>query len=649
MGSDKSHTKTSLLGILITIGIVYGDIGTSPLYVMRAITYNQPISEELILGALSCIIWTLTIQATLKYIWIAMSADNKGEGGIFALYALVRKLSPKKLIFIAMIGCSALLADSIITPAITITAAIEGLQSYSPGVPVTAIVLIILAALFTIQQIGTKKIGKAFGPIMLLWFVMLGLLGLNSLMVFPAVLKSINPVYAVRLIFHSPSALILIGAIFLCVTGAEALYSDLGHCGKGNIRLSWILVKPCLILNYMGQGAWLMNHNSEILPDNINPFYEIMPEQFLPIGIVIASIATVIASQAVITGSFSLINEAVKLKVWYRLNIMYPTEHRQQLYIPTINWMLFLGCAFIVIFFKKSSNMEAMYGLAITIAMLSTTLLLIFYFMRIKKFSKITTLLITLVFLVVEGGFFYACLQKLSHGAWFSLMITGMFFGIMFLHYRASRIRSKALKYYKLEKFIPLFQDLINDETVPKFASHLVYLINANRKDDIEASVINSVFRKNQLKRAEVYWFINIHVTDEPYTSAYKVTNIIPQKFFRVDFYLGYRMHPSMNILFNKVVEELSSNGEVSIVNSNPTLQKHGIPADFLFITIEKKFAFEDSLHTVDKLTVKGYELINRLSVTAAEHFNLTTENLMVENQPIIVRDHEIFKLTRVY
>ena len=646
MGHGNGH-KLSAWGIIVTLGIVYGDIGTSPLYVMRAIVGANIISESIIYGGLSCIFWTLTIQASIKYIMLALSADNKGEGGIFALYGLIRRVSPKWMIYVAMAGCSALLADGIITPAISLTSAVEGLEKLHEHIPVVPIVIAILFCLFAFQQFGTEAIGKFFGPITLGWFLMLIWLGMRFLINDLHIIVSLNPYYAISLIMGNPSvAMVLIGAVFLCVTGAEALYSDLGHCGKDNIHASWVFVKISLVINYLGQGAYLMQHVGEPL-GKLNPFYDLMPQWFLIPGIIISAMATVIASQALITGSFSLINEAVKLKVWYRLKIQYPTEQQQQLYIPTINWMLFFGCLIIVLYFRESANMEAAYGLAITIAMLSTTCLMLFYFSRIKHKSIGLVALMGVVFFSVEIGFTYANVLKLFHGAWVTLLLTFLFFTVMYVHYRASRIRSKAMKYLKWDTYTPILKDVINDETIPKFATNLVYMMNANRKDEIESSVINSLFYK-QPKRAETYWFVNIHVTDEPYTQSYKTHCILPKHAIRVDFYLGYRVHPSINIMFKQVVDELQKSGEFEYHNSNATLDKHKIPADFKYITIEKVFAFEDSLGTSDKLTVRLYKWLNTFSSTAGEHFELMAEDLLVEKYPIRIHDHEKFNLIRL-
>ena len=646
MGRQKH--PVSVWGIIITLGIVYGDIGTSPLYVMRAIMGNNPITEEIVYGGLSCVIWTLTLQSTIKYVWLALSADNNGEGGIFALYALIRRVSPRWIIYVAMLGCSALLADGIITPAISLTSAVEGMTKIRPDMSrevIVSIVVIILILLFAFQQLGTSVIGKAFGPITFLWFLMLSVLGTNMVIQYPTILRAVNPIYAVNLILHYPYALALIGAVFLCVTGAEAMFADLGHCGKANIRISWIFVKISLILNYLGQGAWLMQHAGETVGSRL-PFFELMPQWFVFTGVILATLASIIASQALITGSFSLINEAIKLKLWFRTGIDYPSEHRSQLYISMINWLLFFGCLSIVLYFQESLKMEATYGLAITIDMLiSTTLLMIFYH-RLKHKNIGLVLLVGAIFLAIESGFFYSNLLKLTHGAWVTLLIMLVLFSIMFVHYKASRIRSKAVKYVKIDQFKEIIEDMSADESIPEYAQHLVYMVNANRSDEIEYSVLHSMLFK-ELKRAQVYWFVNIHVADEPYTTDYKVHHIIEKKLYRIDFYLGYRVHPSINIMFKQVVEEMEQRGEIVIHNPHPSLGKHGLRPSFKFIVIEKVFAFDDTLKSLDKLTVRMYEFMNQFSINAATNYDLNTENLVIEEYPIRVREQKVSKLNR--
>lgn len=649
MSGHSNRHPLSFLGVIITLGIVYGDIGTSPLYVMRAIIDDNVITEQIVLGGLSCVIWTLFLQAFFKYIILALTADNNGEGGIFALFSLVRRVSPKWMIYVAMAGCSALLADGIITPAISLTSAVEGLTKIKPDLHhevIIIIVIVILFALFVFQQFGTDIVGKTFGPLTVIWFSMLIWLGVRYIIQVPEVLVAMNPYYAFKLIVEYPKALILIGAVFLCVTGAEALYSDLGHCGKENIRASWIFVIFALICNYMGQGAWLLTQSGQVLGMRI-PFYEIVPEWFMIPAIIIATMATVIASQALITGSFSLINEAVKLKVWYRLDIQYPTEHRSQLYIPAINWMLFFGCLGIVLYFQESSKMEAAYGLAITIAMLATTALMLVFWHRIKHKSLVMVSMIGAMFIIVECGFMYANLLKLAHGAWVSLLLTFVFFLVMFVHHRASRIRNKAIKYVKINSYYDLIKDLSNDETIPEYAPHIVYMVQANRRDEIEYSVLNSMIFK-QPKRAQTYWLVNIHVADEPYANSYKVHHLIEEKLYRIDFYMGYRVHPSISVMFKQVVDDLAAKGEVSLVNAHPSLKKHDVAPAFLYIVTDKVLAFDDALSFVDKMTVRIYKFINQFAINAADNYDLTSENLMVEKYPIRVKEQETFKMKRL-
>jgi KUP system potassium uptake protein len=644
----KHNHPLSMVGVVITLGIVFGDIGTSPLYVMRAIVGQAPIDEMIVLGGLSCVFWTLTLQSSIKYVWLALNAENNGEGGIFALYGLIRRISPKWMIYVAMIGCSALLADGIITPAISLTSAVEGLIKIKPDLSrdtIVMIVVVILFCLFAFQQFGTNVVGKAFGPITVIWFLLLSVLGFNYVAQNPAVLVALHPMYAVNLILHYPDAMALVGAVFLCVTGAEAMYADLGHCGKDNIRISWIFVKVALTLNYMGQGAWLLAHKGELVGSRI-PFFEIMPTWFLIPGVILATFATVIASQAMITGSFSLINEAIKLKLWFRTKIDYPSEHRSQLYIGMINWLLFSGCLGIVLYFRESTKMEATYGLAITIDMLITTCLLMIFYYRLKHKPLILVSIIGFVYIIIEFGFLYSNLLKIPHGAWVTLLIMLALFAIMFIHYRASRIRSKAIKYEKVEKYKQIIMDMSNDETIPEYAQHLVYMVNANRSDEIEYSVLHSMLFK-EIKRAQVYWFVNIHVADEPYSKEYKVHHLIEGKLYRVDFYLGYRVHPSINVMFNQVVEEMEQKGEIKIESPHPSLQKHSLRPAFKYIATEKVFAFDDTLKSLDKVTVRLYEFLNMFSINAATNYDLNSENLVIEEFPIRVREQKVSRLQR--
>ena len=424
MDGRRRGIKFSAAGIIVTLGIVFGDIGTSPLYVMKAIVRDSsPIEPELILGVLSCVIWTLTIQTTIKYVLIIIRADNKGEGGIFSLFALLRK-SKRWIYIFAIAGGSLLLADGIITPAITVVSSIEGLRMINPEINVLYIVVIILAILFSIQQFGTDYIGKFFGPIMFTWFFTLGLLGALEIQEQVIVLKAFNPYYAINLLWNHPGSILLLGAVFLCTTGAEALYADLGHCGLKNIRVSWIFVKTTLILNYLGQGAWILSHGNQ-MTETTNPFYAIMPSWFLPFGIVLATAAAIIASQSLLTASYTLISEAISLNFWPRIKIKYPTIHKGQMYIGSINWFLFFSTLIVVLIFRESAKMEAAYGLSINITMIIDTFLLVFYF-AMKRVNVFFILLFLGAYITVEGAFLYANMFKFLHGGYFPIALGGL-------------------------------------------------------------------------------------------------------------------------------------------------------------------------------------------------------------------------------
>ncbi|HKB45781.1 MAG TPA: KUP/HAK/KT family potassium transporter, partial [Chitinophagaceae bacterium] len=571
----SSHNKVSVAGLLIALGIIFGDIGTSPLYVLNAITKDKVITNDLIIGSLSCIIWTLTLQTTIKYVILTLQADNRGEGGIFSLFALVRRRK-KWLVIPAMIGGAALLADGMITPPISVTSAIEGLKqipflsTISQGT-IIYIVIGILSVLFFIQQFGTAFIGRSFGPVMSVWFIMLAALGVVHIADELSVLKAFNPYYAIKLLSTYPKGFYILGGVFLCTTGAEALYSDLGHCGKWNIRYSWIFVKTCLILNYLGQGAWLLSYHNgthvtaEIIDSGFNPFYGVMPHWFLYFGIIIATAATIIASQALISGSFTLISESMRLNLWPKLKINYPTEARGQLYIPATNFLLFAGCVGIVLYFRKASNMEAAYGLAITLCMIATSILFA-NFLVLRRTKPPLVYLYLIVYLTIEFSFLWANMEKFPHGGYVTLLIGGILFLVMYDWFKARKIKNRYVEFVRLEHYIPKIQELSNDRAVSKYATHLVYLTSADNPKEIEHKIIYSILNRKP-KRADIYWFVHVDTLDVPYTSEYTVTHIIPNDIIRIEFRLGFRVQPRINVLFRKVVEDMIQNREVNVVS----------------------------------------------------------------------------------
>ena len=645
MTNNKDLQKLTVSGLLISLGIIYGDIGTSPLYVFKAIVESQLINENLILGGLSLIFWTLTLQTTLKYVVITLRADNKGEGGIFSLFSLVRRRA-KWLILPAIIGGCALLADGIITPPITVSAAIEGLQTYYPHLQTVSIVIAIIIALFIIQQFGTSLVGKAFGPIMFLWFTMMGVLGVVFIVQMPSVLKALNPYYAVKLLSTNPNSFIILGAVFLCTTGAEALYSDLGHCGRKNIQVSWIYVKSCLVLNYLGQSVWLLQHNKKVINLNLhNPFFEIMPPWFLLYGIGVATIAAIIASQALISGSFTLIAEAVRLNLWPKIRINYPTEQKGQLYVPSVNWLLCAGCIGVVMLFRHSDSMEAAYGLSITVAMLMTTIL-VSNFLRLKKFPSYVIIVFLTIYLFIEGSFLASNLVKFVHGGWFTLSVGFVLFTVMWTWRNARNIRNRYVKFVEIDDYFNIIKELSFDDTVPKYASQLVYLTSASFDTEIESKIIYSILQK-QPKRADVYWLIHVAVDDEPHTKEYEVKFLVPGKLIRVDFNLGFRVEQQINLLFRKVVEDMVKKGEVDITSTYKSLNKHNIVGDFRFVVIEKVLSRSHNLSLYESFIMGYYLYLKKVSLSEEKGFGLDLSFVTVEKVPLMLTTPETVEIHR--
>jgi KUP system potassium uptake protein len=625
----SAHYRVNPTALLVTLGIVYGDIGTSPLYVLKAIIGTSTISQDLILGGLSCIFWTLTLQATFKYILITLQADNNGEGGIFSLYALIRRRAPDWIIYIAMIGCAALLADGILTPAISLTASIEGLKVVIPNISPVPIVIGILIGLFTFQQFGTDTVGKFFGPIMLVWFSMLTFFGLVHISDNPAVLMAINPMNALNLLWNHPNSWLIVGAVFLCVTGAEALYSDLGHVGRRNIQYSWIFVKIALLINYFGQGAWTLSLEGQTL-GAANPFFGLMPTWFVPVGVGIATLASIVASQALITGSFSLINEAIKLKSWIRVKIMYPARLKQQLFIPFINGVLLIGSCGVVLYFQESTKMEAAYGIAITVAMLSTTLLLVWFLSYRKKWPWVQVLGITILFVTVEGLFTIANLQKLAHGAWVTLALGGLFFLVMFITNKAELLLYQKRHFVSIKPSLKIIEAVSEDKEVPKFASNIVYLTYAQQPERIEKYLIKSIFQK-QPKRADHYWLLHLNEVDQPFTNTYRFTEICKDKIFRLDFDLGYKVQPNLKESFINAINELCQKGVISSFSTYPSLRKFNLPADYLFIVTRSTFNISYKLSFGEQVIIRGYNFLKRFSEPAEDHFGLDKNMLLIE------------------
>ena len=645
--------KVSPLGLLVALGIIFGDIGTSPLYVYNAIIGSKLVSEQLIIGSLSCIIWTLTLQTTIKYVILTLKADNRGEGGIFSLYALVRRRR-KWLVAAAMIGGAALLADGMITPPISITSAIEGLRQIPrfkdiPQQTIVFIVLGIITVIFFLQQFGTASIGKLFGPIMLIWFLMLAVMGALHFLDDLHIFKALNPYYAFDLLINYPKGFWILGAVFLCTTGAEALYSDLGHCGRGNIRVSWIFVKSCLVINYVGQGAWLLaNYEGKGFDvTESNAFYGIMPEGFRIIGIIIATAAAIIASQALISGSFTLISEAMRLNLWPKFKIRYPSEERGQLYIPAINFLLYAGCVSVVLYFQRSSSMEGAYGLAITLCMIATSILFA-NFLVLRRVNPALIYLYLAVYFTIEGSFLVANLEKFPHGGFVAFIVGGLLFFTMYVWNRARRIKNRYVEFVRLETYISKIQELSSDRSIPKYGTHLVYLTSADNVKEIEHKIIYSILNKKP-KRADIYWFVHVDTMDDPYTCEYKVEHIIPNDIIRVDFKLGFRIQPRIHILFQQVVEALVANREINISSKYETADsKAKATGDFQFIVMEKYLSHDNELPFIERVVMNFYFWLKEISLSEEKGFGLDQSNVTVEKFPLIIGEVQRLPLRRI-
>ena len=651
---QKQHTHPlTWAGMLVTLGIVFGDIGTSPLYVFKAVVgETSPISEQLVLGALSCIFWTLTLQTTFKYILITLRADNRGEGGVFSLYTLVRRFG-KWVWLPAIIGAATLMADGILTPPISVASAIEGLSGVEAfagiidaGNTTTVLVVVtIISLLFFFQRFGTKVVGLAFGPIMLIWFTMLLVLGLLQLVHAPHVLLCVNPKYAIDLLTKYPGGFWLLGAVFLCTTGAEGLYNDMGHCGRRNIQTTWIFVKTALVANYMGQGAWLLQHQGMLL-EGRNPFYEMMPQWFLLTGVGIATLAAVVACQAVISGSFTLINEASTLNFWPRVTVKFPTLVRGQIYIPSVNWLLWAGCVGVMFYFRSSGNMEAAYGFFIVVAMLMTSVLLFGYLRYVRRWHLALVLPVMGIFFTLELANFVANAVKIIHRPWLVVAVI-LVFGVMFTWYRARKIVNSFIRFVPLTKYAQSLRDLSNDRDLPKFATHLVYLTKADDPTQVESQIINSIMAR-KVKRAEIYWFVHVNYTDEPYTMEYRITELIDDKVIRVDFDLGFRVQPRVNVLFRRVLEELDADHELNFRNKYESIKKGDFHTDICYVLTERVLSVENEFNVRDNFILDIYYTLKKLALSDREAMGLDPNVTVVEHVPLVLQAPREIPLKRM-
>lgn len=645
----KSKFKFGLF--LVTIGIVYGDIGTSPLYVMKSIVEGNggigQINEQFVIGALSLVIWTVTLLTTIKYVLIAMKADNHGEGGIFSLYSLVRNHG-KWLILPAMLGGAALLADGVLTPAVTVTTAVEGLRSIEimnrflgeGQWKVVVITLVIIFVLFSVQHVGTSKIGKAFGPCMLLWFSFLGITGIVTLMQYPAVLKAFNPIYAIQVLVspYNKVGFMILGSVFLATTGAEALYSDMGHVGRENIYFSWPFVKACLIFNYLGQGAWIIKNmtNTALFGiQDLNPFFQMLPVMMRPVAVILSAMAAVIASQALITGSYTLVSEAILLDLLPHLEIRYPSDTKGQLYIGTVNNLLWVGCSLVVLYFRSGHKIESAYGLAITITMLMTTVLIFAYLRNIRK-KRILPWIVLALFGLLEGVFFISSLGKFLHGGYFTVLLTLVILLLMIIWYRGTGLEHEFRTDIKVSDHVDALKSLRDDTSIHLLTHNLVYLDKGEDAEYIDRDILYSILDKDP-KRAQAYWFVSVNVLDEPDTLNYQLETYGTDYIFRIKLNLGFKCSPRINVYLRQIVQDLLKSGELPEQDKKYSIYGKSPVGSFKFCLIHKSVPTKTEIAAIDELVLNAKYAIRKMAGSKSKWYGLDTSSLITEIVPLIV------------
>lgn len=650
----SSHNKMTLAGILVALGVVYGDIGTSPMYTMSSLVAGngglQNISTDFILGSISLIFWTLTIITTTKYVLIALRADNNGEGGIFALYTLVRKKA-KWLLIPAMIGGATFLSDGMMTPAVTVTTAIEGLKGLNINnhvlitnqKTVVLVTIIILSCLFFIQRFGTEALGKAFGPIMLLWFTSLAVAGLYRLAGDWSFLRALNPYYAFQTLISpaNKNGIFILGSIFLATTGAEALYSDMGHVGRNNIYGSWPYVKICLLINYLGQGVWL-NQVKDLVSyqnmDTLNPFFEMVPAPFRLAMTIIATLAAIIASQALISGSYTLVSEATKLKLLPRLRMIYPTNFKGQLYIPAVNNIIWVLCIAIVIYFQNSERMAGAYGLVITITMLMTTILLNAWLLTTKH-NRFLSELIIVFFLAIETVFLISNSVKFFEGGYVTFTIACILIMIMIIWQYGELLKNDNTfhrEYVSLLAYKRQLKKLSEDDTLPLYTTNLVYLTKIHEGYKVKKDILYSILDKRP-KRAKVYWFVTVNVTDNPYTTEYSVDTFGTDYMVNVQLYLGFRMEQKVNFFLRQIVNEMMIKGELPRQPQTYTTIPDRNVGDFSFVLIQEVLSPDTQLNNIKKSIIQARLWLQRYTVTPAIWFGLSYSDVVMERVPLIL------------
>ncbi|MCI1984296.1 MAG: KUP/HAK/KT family potassium transporter [Bifidobacteriaceae bacterium] len=649
---QMSRDKVSLGMSIVALGVVYGDIGTSPLYTIQSFISGQGgiqyADRPAVLGMLSLLFWSVTLITTVKYVLIAMRIDNKGEGGIFALYTLVRRYG-KWLAVAAMLGGAAFLADSVLTPAVSISSAVEGLKTipalesvFDGNDNLTLIItVVIIIILFAVQSRGTERIGKVFGSVVMVWFAFLAVTGIMNLSNDWSVFEALNPMYGLQFLVApgNKAGLAIMGTVFLSTTGAEALYSDMGHVGRGNIYVTWPLIKIALVLCYFGQGAWILknNTNPEMMKvDNLNPFFQMMDPSIRTVAVVLSVAAGVIASQALITGAFTMVSEATGLNWMPHLQVRYPARTRGQLYIPAINAVLCVATLSVLALFRDSEHISAAYGLALTITMITTTVLLAAYIWWGMK-KKFFAIVFTVVFLAIQILFLLASLTKFFHGGWFTMALTLAILFIMYAWDVGTKVERSQRRHLSPEEFLPALDMLHRDERIDYCSDNVVYLTSDPELRRLDTDIFYSIFADHP-KRARAWWAVSVQVTDDPFTREYSVENFGTDFLFRVRIRIGFKVNQNVATYLHQIMHDLIASDELpEQATIYPKLDEDQQIGTIKYILIHKNLIPESKITSRGALSLRVKYAIRHVAGSPVKWFGLAAYNPLVEVLPLFV------------
>ncbi|KFI64259.1 KUP/HAK/KT family potassium transporter [Bifidobacterium cuniculi] len=647
-GSDK----VSLAMAIVALGVVYGDIGTSPLYTMQTFLAGQGgvahADATAVIGMLSLVFWTMTLITTIEYVLICMRVDNKGEGGIFALYSLLRKYGAW-LIVPAMVGGAAFLADSVLTPAMSISSAVEGLETLpalqgvfdaNPNLTVM-IALVIILAVFAVQSRGTERIGKVFGSTVLVWFLFIAVTGAVSMAGNPEVLRALNPAYGIEFLVSGDNhaGLALMGTVFLSITGAEALYSDMGHVGRGSIYVTWPFINLALVLSYFGQGAWIIRtlENPAFVRAGgaPNPFFAMMSPQVRTMAVVLSVVAGVIASQALISGAFTIVSEATRLNWMPHLQVRYPARTRGQLYIPTVNCVLCAATVTVLLVFGSSERIAAAYGLALTVTMVMTSILVTVYLWHVR--SKVAAVVFAVVFPTIMVLFFVASMAKFLHGGWFTLLLTLAILTVMATWDEGTRLERAQRRHMQPDECLPVLRRLHEDASVPMYAENIVYLTSDQDMKRIDTDVFFSIFADHP-KRARAWWIVSVQTTDAPFTREYQVEDYGTDYLFRVRISLGFKVSQSIPAYLHQIMHDLLREGRLPQQHTRyPKVDADPEIGPIRYVLIHKELMPESKVSQRGAMALRIKYAIRHVAGSPVKWFGLAPYNPVTEVQPLFL------------